>query len=279
VLDLLLQPLAFGFMQRALVASVLVGGLTALVGAYVVLKGLAFIGDAISHAAFPGVIAAFMLKLPIYPGAVAAALLTALGVGWVSRRAALRLDTAIGVLFAGAFAAGVLLMSTIKGYVGDLMSFLFGNVLAVTVSDLVVVALLSLLIVGAVLASYKELLFATFDPLGAQAAGYPVGLLEYGLLVLVALAIAVSIQVVGIILVVAMLVTPAATAQLVTDRFGRLLLVAVGLSLVESVVGLYLSFYGNWASGATIVLVETAVFGLALALSPRRGGLVGRPAG
>jgi manganese/iron transport system permease protein len=279
VLDLLLQPLAFGFMQRALVASVLVGGLTALVGAYVVLKGLAFIGDAISHAAFPGVIAAFMLKLPIYPGAVAAALLTALGVGWVSRRAALRLDTAIGVLFAGAFAAGVLLMSTIKGYVGDLMSFLFGNVLAVTVSDLVVVALLSLLIVGAVLASYKELLFATFDPLGAQAAGYPVGLLEYGLLVLVALAIAVSIQVVGIILVVAMLVTPAATAQLVTDRFGRLLLVAVGLSLVESVVGLYLSFYGNWASGATIVLVETAVFGLALALSPRRGGLVGQPAG
>jgi manganese/iron transport system permease protein len=262
--------LAFGFMQRALVASVLVGGLTALVGAYVVLKGLAFIGDAVSHAAFPGVVAAFMLKLPIYPGAVAAALLTALGIGWVSRRATLRLDTAIGVLFAGAFAAGVLLMSTIKGYVGDLMSFLFGNVLAVTPGDLVAVALLSLLIVGAVLASYKELLFATFDPLGARAAGYPVGLLEYGLLVLVALAIAVSIQVVGIILVVAMLVTPAATAQLMTDRFGRMVRMAVGLSVVESVVGLYLSFYANWASGATIVLVETAVFGLVLALSRRR---------
>jgi manganese/iron transport system permease protein len=274
VLDLLLQPLAFGFMQRALVASVLVGGLTALVGAYVVLKGLAFIGDAISHAAFPGVIAAFMLKLPIYPGAVAAALLTALGVGWVSRRAALRLDTAIGVLFAGAFAAGVLLMSTIKGYVGDLMSFLFGNVLAVTASDLVIVSVLGGLVLLAVVASYKELLFATFDPLGAQAAGYPVGLLEYGLLVLVALAIAVSIQVVGIILVVAMLVTPAATAQLLTDRFGRLLVVAIGLSVAESVVGLYLSFYGNWASGATIVLVETAVFGLALLLSPRRGVFV-----
>jgi len=203
-------------------------------------------------------------------------MLTALGIGWVSRRAALRLDTAIGVLFAGAFAAGVLLMSTIKGYVGDLMSFLFGNVLAVTASDLVVVALLSLLIVGAVLASYKELLFATFDPLGAQAAGYPVGLLEYGLLVLVALAIAVSIQVVGIILVVAMLVTPAATAQLLTDRFGRMLLVAVGLSVVESVVGLYLSFYGNWASGATIVLVETGIFAMALVVSSRRGVLVGR---
>src|SRR6185503_12464723 len=167
VLDLLLQPLAFGFMQRALLASVLVGALTALVGAYVVLKGLAFIGDAISHAAFPGVVIAFVLKLPIYPGAIAAALLTAFGIGWVSRRAGLRLDTAIGVIFAGAFAAGVLLMSTIKGYVGDLMSFLFGNVLAVTTADLVVVAGLAVLVILVLLATYKELLFATFDPLGA----------------------------------------------------------------------------------------------------------------
>ncbi len=276
-LDLLLQPLALGFMQRALLASMLVGALTALVGTYVVLKGLAFIGDAIAHAAFPGVVAAFLLKLPIYPGAVVAALLTALGIGWVSRRGGLRLDTAIGVLFAGAFAAGVLMMSTIKGYVGDLMSFLFGNVLAVTASDLAVVAVLTVLIATAVLASYKELLFATFDPLGAEAAGYPVGLLEYGLLVLIALAIAVSIQVVGIILVVAMLVTPAATAQLLTSRFSRLLALAVGLSIVESVAGLYLSFYGNWASGATIVLVETAVFGLVLLFSSRRSVLVGRP--
>ena len=278
MLDLIVHPLTLGFMQRALVASVLVGGLTALVGAYVVLKGLAFIGDAVSHAAFPGVVAAFMLKLPIYPGAVLAALLTAIGIGWVSRRAALRLDTAIGVLFAGAFAAGVLLMSTIKGYVGDLLSFLFGNVLAVTATDLVVVAVLTALVALAIAAAYKELLFATFDPLGAQAAGYPVGLLEYGLLVLVALAIAVSIQVVGIILVVAMLVTPAATAQLLTNRFGRLLVLAVVLSITESVVGLYLSFYGNWASGATIVLVETAVFGLALALAPHRRVLLERPA-
>jgi ABC-type Mn2+/Zn2+ transport system permease subunit len=276
MVDQLLHPLTLGFMQRALVASVLVGALTALVGSYVVLKGLAFIGDAISHAAFPGIVVAFMLKLPIYPGAIVAALLTALGVGWVSRRAALRLDTSIGVLFAGAFAAGVLLISTIKGYVGDLMSFLFGNVLAVTNSDLVIVAVLSLLVVLALAATYKEMLFATFDPLGAQAAGYPVGLLEYGLLVLVALAIAVSIQVVGIILVVAMLVTPAATAQLLTKRFGDLLVLAVVLSVLESIVGLFLSFYGNWASGATIVLVQTAVFGVVLLMSPRRNVLIGR---
>lgn len=267
--DLVLQPLALGFMQRALVASILVGALTALVGAYVVLKGLAFIGDAISHAAFPGVVIAFVLKLPIYPGAIVAAVLTAFGIGWVSRRAAVRTDTAIGVIFAGAFAAGVLLMSTIKGYVGDLMSFLFGNVLAVTTGDLIVVGGLALLVILVLLATYKELLFATFDPLGAQAAGYPVGALEYGLLVLLALAIAVSIQVVGIILVVAMLVTPAATAQLLTHRFERLLVLAVGLSIAESIVGLYVSYYGNWASGATIVLVETAVFLVVLLLSPR----------
>jgi ABC-type Mn2+/Zn2+ transport system permease subunit len=278
VTDLVLHPLTLGFMQRALIASVLVGALTAVVGVYVVLKGLAFIGDAVSHAAFPGVVVAFLLKLPIYPGAIAAAVLTALGIGWVSRRGALRLDTSIGVLFAGAFAAGVLLMSTIKSYVGDLMSFLFGNVLAVTATDLISVGVLSVLVLVALLASYKELLFATFDPLGAQAAGYPVGLLEYGLLVLLALSIGVSIQVVGIILVVAMLVTPAATAQLLTRRFDRLLATAVLLSIAESVLGLYLSFYGNWASGATIVLVETAVFGLVLALSPRRGLLVGRGA-
>jgi manganese/iron transport system permease protein len=269
MLDLLLEPLSLGFMQRALLASVLVGGLTAMVGTYVVLKGLAFIGDAIAHAAFPGVVIAFMLQMPIYPAAIAAALVTALGIGWVSRRAAIRLDTAIGVVFAGAFAAGVLLMSTLKGYVGDLMSFLFGNVLAVTVGDLIVVASLTVLVILALLATFKELLFATFDPLGAQAAGYPVNLLEYGLLAVVALAIAVSIQVVGIILVVAMLVTPAATAQLMTNRFRRLVLLAVVLSVVESVVGLYLSFYGNWASGATIVLVQTAVFAVVVVVSRR----------
>ncbi len=269
VADLLVAPLAFGFMQRALLASVLVGTLAALVGTYVVLRGLAFIGDAISHAAFPGVVVAFMLKLPIYPGALVAAAITALGIGWVSRRGHVKLDTAIGVLFAGTFAAGVLLMSTIKGYVGDLMGFLFGNVLAVTSTDVTIVALLTGLVALALAASYKELLFATFDPLGAQAAGYPVAALEYGLLLMVALTIAISIQVVGIILVVAMLVTPAATAQLLTARIGRLMVLAVCLSVVESVVGLYLSYYGNWASGATIVLVETAGFLLALAFSPR----------
>jgi len=269
MLDLLVEPLTLGFMQRALAASVLVGALTALVGVYVVLRGLAFIGDAISHAAFPGVVVAFVLKLPIYPGAIVAAVLTALGIGWVSRRAALRLDTAIGVIFAGTFAAGVLIMSTIKGYVGDLMSFLFGNVLAVTAGDLAIVAALALLVVGAILATYKELLFATFDPLGAQAAGYPVGAFEYGLLVVLALSIAVSIQVVGIILVVAMLVTPAATAQLLSGRFDRLLVLAVCLSVIESVIGLYISYYGNLSSGATIVLVQTFVFVAVLLSSPR----------
>jgi manganese/iron transport system permease protein len=149
------------------------------------------------------------------------------------------------------------------------MSLLFGNVLAVSDTDILFVGALSVLVIGSVVGTYKELIFATFDPLGARAAGYPVDLLEYGLLLLVALAIGVSIQVVGIILVVAMLVTHDATAQLLTRRFGYLLLLAVGLSVVESVLGLYLSFYGNWASGATVVLVEVAGFCLALLLQVR----------
>ena len=276
MLDLVTEPLAFGFMQRAFIASILVGAITALIGVYVVLKGLAFIGDAIAHAAFPGVVVAFILKAPIYPGALLAALLTALGIGWVSRRGGIRLDTAIGVLFAGTFAAGILMMSTIKGFVGDLFGLLFGNVLAVSEADLAIVATLAALVVVAVIATYKELLFAAFDPLGAQAAGYPVAALEYGLLVLVALTVAVSIQVVGIVLIVAMLVTPAATAQLLTASFGRLMTLAVMLSVAESILGLYLSYYGNWASGATIVLVQTAGFLLALVFSPRNGLLARR---
>jgi len=278
MIDFFLSPLAYGFMQRALIASVLVGGITALVGVYVVLKGLAFMGDAISHAAFPGVVIAFMLKTSIYYGAVLAAVGTAIGIAWVGQHKQVRLDTAIGVLFAGTFAFGVLLMSTIKGYVGDLFSFLFGNVLAVSNTDLVVLGVLGGAIVLTLVAVYKELLFATFDPLGAQAAGLPVAALEYGLLTLIALTIAISIQVVGIILVVAMLVTPAATAQQLTVRFNRLLILAAALSVAESVVGLYISYYGNWASGATIVLVQTAGFGLVM-LFGQRAGILRRRAG
>jgi ABC-type Mn2+/Zn2+ transport system permease subunit len=261
----LLEPLAYGFFQRALVASVLVGLVCAVVGVFVVLRGLAFLGDALSHAAFPGVVIAYLLHLPFYLGAAVAAVATSLAVGWVQRRGPVRSDTAIGVLFAGMFALGVFLFSRIPNYVGDLFGFLFGDVLAIGIGDLVSLAVLSIVVLVVVGTLRKELLFATFDPLGAAAAGLPVRRLDDLFLALVAIAIVVSLQAVGIILVVAMLVTPAATAQLLTIRFGRLIGIAAGIGVIAPLIGLYLSYWLNAASGATIVIVESVLFGLALA--------------
>jgi ABC-type Mn2+/Zn2+ transport system permease subunit len=271
VIGFLTDPLAYGFMQRGLVASVLVGVLCAVMGTFVVLKGLAFIGDAVSHATFPGLVIAYIVGAPLYLGGAIAAVLTALAIGVVSRRGRLRFDTAVGVLFAGTFAFGVLLFSTIKNYVADLLGYLLGNVLGITTGDLIQVAILGAVVLAIVLAIRKELLFATFDPLGAAASGLPVAALEYLLLALLGVTIVVSIQAVGIIMVVAMLVTPAATAQLLVIRFGQLMALAVILAAMSAVIGLYLSFYLNLASGASIVLIETLLFVVALVLGPRTG--------
>jgi ABC-type Mn2+/Zn2+ transport system permease subunit len=282
-MDLLLEPLGTTIFVRALVASALVGIVCAVVGTYVVLRGIAFIGDAIAHAGFPGVVAAYMLSIPFYLGAAVAAVSTALAIGWVTKRAGIRQDTAIGVLFAGTFALGVFLFSTIQGYVADLFSFLLGNVLAIGPEDLVALVIIGGGVVTVVALLWKELLYATFDPLGAAASGIPVERLEYLFLALVALTIVVSLQAVGIILVVAMLITPAATAQLVSVRFTRLMIVAALVGIASSVIGLYLSYWFDVASGATIVLVQTAAFILALAFGPRgllarRGGRLAEPA-
>jgi manganese/iron transport system permease protein len=273
-MDFLLEPLGTMIFIRALVASALVGVVCAVVGTYVVLRGIAFIGDAVAHAGFPGVVAAYMLGIPFYIGAAVAAVSTALAIGWVTKRAGIRQDTAIGVLFAGTFALGVFMFSAIKGYVADLFGFLLGNVLAIGATDLVALLVLGTGVVVVVALLWKELLYATFDPLGAAASGIPVDRLEYLFLALVALTIVVSLQAVGIILVVAMLITPAATAQLVTVRFTRLMLVAALVGIASSIAGLYLSYWLDVASGATIVLVQTATFLVVLAFGPR--GLLAR---
>jgi manganese/iron transport system permease protein len=265
------DPLAFRFMQYGLIAAVLVGIVCAVIGTFVVLKGLAFIGDALSHAAFPGLVIAFMVGAPIYIGGAISAIVTSLAIGVVARRGRLRFDTSVGVLFAGTFAFGVLLFSTIKGYVQDLLGLLLGNVLSIGLADVVQVAILGVIVLVIVLAIRKELLFATFDPAGAAASGLPVAGLEYLLLALLGVTIVVSIQAVGIIMVVAMLVTPAATAQLVVVRFNQMMALAALLAAVSAVIGLYLSFYINVASGASIVLVETLWFAVALVLGPRTG--------
>lgn len=268
-MNLLLDPLGFTFFVRALLASTMVGLVCAVVGTYMVLRGLAFMGDALSHAAFPGVVVAYLLKGPFYLGAAIAAVGTALAIGWISRRGNLRGDTAIGVLFAGMFALGIFLFSTIKNYVGDLFGFLFGYVLAISQSDLTGLVILGAVVLVVVAVFWKEFLYSTFDPLGAGAAGLRVVQLEYLFLILIALTIVVSLQAVGIILVVAMLVTPAATAQLLTQRFARLMLVAVLVGVISPMVGLYASYWANSASGATIVLVETGFFLVALMVGPR----------
>jgi manganese/iron transport system permease protein len=266
-LDLLLAPLGYDFFVRALVASALVGVACAIVGSFVVLKGMSFIGDAVSHAAFPGIVIAYLVGAPIILGGAIAAIGTALGIGAITRRSGLRSDAIIGVLFAGMFALGVAIFSSIPNYVGDLFHFLFGDVLGISVGDL---AALTLLVFGLLLVLrllWKELLFSTFDPLGAGAAGLPVRRLDDLLLILIAVTIVISLQAVGIVLVVAMITTPAATAQLLVKRFTAMIQVAALIGVSAAVVGLYASYSLDIASGAAIVILETLIFLLALAFT------------
>ena len=266
-LDLLLTPLGYDFFVRALIASALVGVACAIVGSFVVLKGMSFIGDAVSHAAFPGIVIAYLIGAPIILGGAIAAIGTALGIGAITRRSGLRSDAIIGVLFAGMFALGVAIFSSIPNYVGDLFHFLFGDVLGISVGDLLALILLvfGLLLVLRLL--WKELLFSTFDPLGAGAAGLPVRRLDDLLLILIAVTIVISLQAVGIVLVVAMITTPAATAQLLVKRFTAMIQVAALIGVSAAVVGLYVSYSLDIASGAAIVLLETLIFLLALAFT------------
>jgi len=269
-IDFLLAPLEYEFFVRALIASALVGVACAVVGAFVVLKGMSFVGDAVSHSAFPGVVLAYLLGLPIILGGAVAAIGTALGIGALTRRSGLRADAVIGVLFAGMFALGVALFSSIPNYVGDLFHFLFGDVLGISFADLISLAVLASLLLSIVWVLWKELLFATFDPLGAGAAGLPVRRLDDLLLILIAVTIVVSLQAVGIVLVVAMITTPAATAQLLVKRFGQMIALAALIGVTSSIVGLYVSYALDIASGASIVLTETFAFLVALLITSIR---------
>ena len=214
---------------------------------------------------------AYLLGVPIIIGGSVAAIGTALGIGALTRRSGLRSDAVIGVLFAGMFALGVALFSAIPNFVGDLLGFLFGDVLGISFGDLAALSLLATIVVAIVALVWKELLYATFDPLGAGAAGLPVRRLDDLLLVLIAVTIVVSLQAVGIVLVVAMITTPAATAQLLVRRFDRMIVVAALVGVASGVIGLYASYLFDVASGASIVLVETLLFVVVLALTRLRG--------
>ena len=266
-LRLLVEPLTFPFMQRALLATLIVAVACAVVGAFVVSKGLAFMGDALAHASFAGIALALLLRRSIYLGAAAAAVVMSLAITLVSRRGRVSADTASGVLFAGAFSLGIVLISPARNYTVDLFAYVFGNVLGIGNEDLVVIAGTGLVVILTVVLLYRELVFVAFDPVMAETEGIPVGLLQSLLLGLIGLTVKAAVKALGIVLVVAMLVTPAATASMLTHRFHGIMLLGAALAAIASVVGLYVAFYANVASGASTVLVSTLLF-LAILLVP-----------
>lgn len=267
LIDLLAEPLQYAFMVRGLLAALMVGVVCATVGTYVVLRGMAFFGDALAHAILPGVAVGYLIgggaREPLFWGGLVAAILSSIGIGTIARGSKVSEDTAIGVVFAGMFALGIALISTVRSYTVDLAHFLFGDVLGVSNNDLMLVLVFGGLIVLTVILFYKEFLVLSFDPLLAATLRLPARVLEYILLVLIALAIVVSLQTVGVALMVAMLVTPAAAAFLLTRRLPVMMALAAGIASVSGVIGLYISYYASIASGAAIVLTSTAFFALA----------------
>jgi len=271
VVDFFADPWSFEFMQRALVASVIVSVVAAVVGSFVILKGMAFIGDALPHASFGGVAVAFVLGENLYIGGGIAALVTALLIGFISQRGLVKYDTAIGILFVAMFALGVAVVSREKNYTADLFSFVFGNVLAVSWNDVWLTAGIAALVLALVALFYKELLFTAYDPAMAAASGLPVPPLQYGLLALLALTTVIALQTVGVVLVVALLVTPAATAQLLVRSLPAIMALGALIGAASSLIGLYVAWHADLSASASIVLTATALFAVAFVFAPGRG--------
>ena len=271
MIEWLTKPLTYEFMQRGLLASTLVGVLCAVVGTYVVLRGMAFLGDALAHAILPGVAIAYLLDGNLMLGALVAAIVVALLIGFLSRQGTIKEDTAIGILFAAALSLGVLLISSIRTYAVDLTHILFGNVLGVSSEDLIITAVLGVVVLGFIVVFYREFLVMSFDPVLAATLRMRAERFRTLMLILLALTIVVSLQTVGVGLVSAMLVTPGAAAYLLTRRLAPMMMVAALIGALSSVIGLYLSFYLSVASGAAVVLTATTIFLLAFLFAPARG--------
>jgi len=271
IMDWLLTPLSYAFLQRGLLAALMVGVLCSIIGCYIVLRSMAFLGDAMAHAVLPGVGIAYLLGRSLTLGALAAALVVALGVGLFSRRGTIKEDTAIGVLFAAALSLGVVMISSIRTYAVDLSHILFGNVLGVSTLDLWLTAGLGAVILILIFVFYRPFLVISFDPVLAATLRMRVGLYNNLLLILLALTIVISMQTVGVGLVAAMLVTPAATAFLLVRRLPTMMALSGLIGGVSSLIGLFASYHLNVASGAAIVLTTTAFFLLAFLFAPQRG--------
>lgn len=271
----LLQPLSYGFIQRGLIAAVLVGIVCAVVGTYVVLRGMAFFGDALAHTILPGVAVGYLVsggaREPLFWWALGTAVIASLGIGAISKSGRIKEDTAIGIIFAGMFALGIALISTVRSYAVDLSHFLFGDVLGVSAHSLGIMAIFGGLVILVILSFYKEFLVISFDPVLAKTLRLPVSFLNNLLLVIIAITVAVAMQTVGVALMVAMLVTPAATATLLSKRLPYTMALAAVIAAFSGVVGLYASYYMGITSGAAIVLTVTLIFTLVFLFAPRRG--------
>src|SRR5512145_1747343 len=274
-MSFLLEPLQYEFMQRGMIAAVLVGIVCAVVGTYVVLRGMAFFGDALAHTILPGIALGYVItggaREPLFWWAFGTAIVAALGIGAISKISEIKEDTAIGIIFAGMFALGIALISTVRSYAVDLSHFLFGDILSVSARSLWLILIFGGIVLLIIFAFYKEFLTLSFDPVLAATLRLPVGLLNNLLLGLIAVTVAVSLQTVGVALMVAMLVTPAATAYLLTQRLPRMMGLAAVFASFSGIIGLYLSYYLSIASGAAIVLTATFFFVIAFVWKRARG--------
>lgn len=274
MLDWLIDPLQYAFMQRSLVVAVMVGIICAVVGSYLMVQRLAMLGDAISHSLLPGLAIAFVLDINLFIGAFVAGVLSTVLIAWIHTRSPIKEDASMGIVLSSFFALGITLITLVqKDNKIDLNHFLFGNILGVTgdeVRDTAIIAAVVLISVGLL---YKELLFYSFDPLGAQAAGLPVGLLNSGLMILIALTVVASMKAVGVVLVLSLLITPGATAYLLVPRLHQVMLLGASLGVLSSISGMYLSYYYNLPSGPSIVMVVSGLFFLAFLFSPTYGVL------
>lgn len=268
-INFFLQPLSYEFMQRGIIAAILVGIVCAVVGTYMVLRGMAFFGDALAHTILPGIALGYLVsggaRDSLFWWALGTAVVAALGIAAISKNAEIKEDTAIGIIFAGMFALGIALISTVRSYAVDLSHFLFGDVLSVSTRSLWLILLFGGAVILIVFAFYKEFLTLSFDPVLAATLRLPVGMLNNLLLGLIAVTVAVSLQTVGVALMVAMLVTPAATAYLLTHRLSTMMMLASVFASLSGIIGLFFSYYLSIASGAAIVLTATVFFMIAFA--------------
>ena len=261
----------YQYLQNAMVAGILVGIICGIVGCFIILRGMALMGDAISHAVLPGVVIAYFLGVSFFIGAVVTGVLTALGIGYISQNSKIKHDSAIGIMFTAAFALGVVLITLRRGTGVDLWHILFGNVLAVSQADLWMTFIIGVVVLTSIFLFYKQLLLSTFDPTMAQAIGLPTKLIHYLLMLMLSLVTVASLKTVGIVLVVAMLITPGATAYLLTNRLQVMLVLSVIFGVFSSIVGVYFSFVYDVATGASIVLVASILFALSFFFSPKQG--------